>query len=105
MNPQLSAHAFLNDPFDFNRTSLAPLGTKTIVHEKPNQRGTWDAHGVYGWYIGLAPDHYRCYEIHITATRASRIADTVEFFPTTCAMPAPSSANAALEAATELITA
>jgi hypothetical protein len=105
MNPRLSANAFLNGPFDFNRRPLSPLGTKTIVHEKPNQRGTWDAHGVDGWYIRLVPDHYRCYEIHITASRASRIADTVEFFPTTCAIPAPSSADAALEAATDLITA
>jgi hypothetical protein len=85
---------------------LAPLGTNVIVHEKPtSQRGTWDAHGVDGWYVGYAPDHYHCYEVYITATRATRMADTVEFFPTTCTMPAPSSADAALEAATDLITA
>jgi hypothetical protein len=55
MNPRLSAHSFLNGPFNFNRTPLAPVGTKVIVHENPSIRGTWDAHGVDGWYIGYAP--------------------------------------------------
>ena len=33
-NPKLSAHAHLNGAFDFNRTPLAPLGTRVIIHEK-----------------------------------------------------------------------
>jgi hypothetical protein len=105
INPRLSAQAFLNGPFDFNRTPLAPLGTKTLVHEKPKQRGTWASHGVEGWYINHAPEHYRCYEIYITATGGTRFADTVEFFPTHCPMPATSSADVAISAAQDLIQA
>jgi hypothetical protein len=105
MHPQLSAHTHLNGVFDFNKTPLAPLGTKAIVHEKPNQRGTWAIHGQAGWYVGHAPEHYRCYKVYVNSTRASRISDTVEFFPYKVPMPRTSSADAALFAARDLIAA
>jgi hypothetical protein len=35
INPQLSAYAQLNGPFDFNRTPVAPLEARVIFHEKP----------------------------------------------------------------------
>ena len=41
INPQLSAYSHLHDAFDFNRTPLAPPGTKTIIHNKPAIRGIW----------------------------------------------------------------
>lgn len=34
LNPRLSAEAQLNGAFDFNKTPLAPPGTRVIVHEK-----------------------------------------------------------------------
>jgi hypothetical protein len=60
LHPQLSAAAHLNGAFDFNRSPMAPLGTRVILHEKPAQRRSWATHGVDGWYVGHAPDHYRC---------------------------------------------
>ena len=53
MNPKLSEEATLNGAFDYNKTPLAPIGTKIRVHETPNQRRTWAAHGVDGWYLGV----------------------------------------------------
>lgn len=38
LNPRLSAEAQLNGAFDFNKTPLAPPGTRVIVHEKPSVR-------------------------------------------------------------------
>ena len=35
LNSKLSAYAQLEGTFDFNRTPLAPPGTRVIVHEKP----------------------------------------------------------------------
>jgi hypothetical protein len=105
LNPRLSAEAHLNGAFDYNRTPLAPPGTKVLVHEIPAKRGTWAPHGVDGWYIGAAPEHYRCHRVYIPATRAERIAKTVEFFPLHCAMPRTSSADAATQAARALIDA
>jgi hypothetical protein len=103
VNPKLSAEAILNGQFDYNRTPLAPPGTKVLVHETPAQRSTWSPHAIDGWYLGAAPDHYRCHRTYIPATRSERIARTVEFFPHNFAMPKNSSADAATTAAAALV--
>jgi hypothetical protein len=102
INPRLSAEAQLNGTFDYNKTLLAPPGTKVLIHETPNRRRTWAVHGVDGWYLGGARDHYRCYRVYATKTRAERIARTVEFFPHYGEMPKPSSADAAIRVAIDL---
>jgi hypothetical protein len=63
LNPHLSAKAQLNGTFDYNRTPMAPPGTRVILHETPAQRGTWASHGERGWYIGPATEHYRNYRL------------------------------------------
>jgi hypothetical protein len=63
INTQLSAQAHMHGAFDFNRTPLAPPGTKVIIHEKPDIRQTWDPHDVEGWYLGPALRHYLCYHV------------------------------------------
>ena len=103
INPRLSAEAQLNGAFDFNKNPFAPPGTRILIHEQPKQRRTWAAHGIDGWYLGNAPEHYRCYRVYATRTAAERIADTVEFFPYNCPMPKTSSADAATTAAADLI--
>ena len=105
INPNLSAHEQINGTHDFNATPLAPPGTRCIAHEKSSQRGTWAPHGQPGWYIGAAPEHYRCYQIYILKTQGTRICDTVEFFPTHCKMPKVSTHDAAIYAGNDLITA
>jgi hypothetical protein len=87
----MSAYAQLNGHFHFNRTPLAPPGTHIIAHEKPDQRASCNPHGVDGYYLGPALDHYRCYQVHITKTKGTRIVDTVEFFPSKSSMPETSS--------------
>jgi hypothetical protein len=42
INPRMSAYAQLNGHFDFNRTPLAPPGTRVIAHDKPDQQASWD---------------------------------------------------------------
>ena len=79
LNPRMSAEAQLNVAFDFNRTPLAPPVTGGIVHETPNNRRTWSPHGLDGWYLGPAPEHYRYPRMYIPRTRAERIAKTVDF--------------------------
>jgi hypothetical protein len=100
----MSAHQMLNGTFDYNRTPMAPPGTKIIVHEKPKQRRTWDPHGVDGWYLGPATEHYRCYRVFINKTPSERITDAVEFFPQEIEMPYPTPTEIAVEATTTLIS-
>jgi hypothetical protein len=102
INPRMSTYAQLNGYFDFNRTPLAPPGTRIKAHEKPYQRASWDPPGLDGHYLGPALDHYRCYQVHITKAKGTRIVDTVEFFPTTLAVPCTSSKDLASIAEMEL---
>ena len=67
--------------FDFNKTPLAPPGTKVVFHSKPDQRASWAFHGVEGWYIAPAPNHYRCLTIYVPTTRSQIVSDTVKFIP------------------------
>jgi hypothetical protein len=99
----MSAHQMLNGTFDYNRTPMAPPGTKIVVHEKPNQQRTRDPHGVNGWYLGPATEHYRNYRVFINKTRAERITDTVEFLPHEIEMPFPTPTKVAIEATKTLI--
>jgi hypothetical protein len=101
INPRISAYAQLNGHFAFNRTPLAPPGTRIIAQEKLDQRASWDPHGVDGYYLGPALGHYRCYQVHITKTKGTRIVDTVEFFPSKLPMPNTSSKDLAIIAALE----
>jgi Reverse transcriptase (RNA-dependent DNA polymerase) len=104
-NSKISAHEALHGPFDFNKTPLAPPGIKVIVHEKPGQRNSWDPHGVSGWYLGPAQEHYRCYRTYINKSHAERITDTIEFFPVESHTPTLTVTESAIAAAEALVAA
>ena len=87
INPKLSAYSQPEGIFDFNRTPLALLGMKAIVHERTKQRGAWASHGQRGFNIGPAPHHYRHYSIFVITTGGTRVSDTIEFFPSSFEMP------------------
>ena len=91
LNPKLSAHAQMHGHFDCNRTPLAPPGIRVLVHIKPSERTTWSPHGSDGWYTGPALESYRCYTVWLWDTRATRICDTLTWFPTKTTMPLASS--------------
>jgi hypothetical protein len=101
-----NAYTMLEGNFNFNKTPLAPPGTKIIIHEKPQQQGSWDPHGIDGWYLGPAMEHYRCYSVYANSTHAERTSDTVEFFPQKFTVPYMSSTDIlAIQAANKLIQA
>jgi hypothetical protein len=104
-NPTISAYEAINGVFDYNKTPLAPPGCKIIIHEKPSQHGSWDPHGVIGWYLGPAMEHYRCHRCYVIKTQSERISDTVEFFPCDSKTPILSTVDAAIAAVEALTTA
>ena len=93
INPKLSAYAQLYGTFDFSKTPLAPAGCKIIIHDRTEERKTWAEHGSRGFYIGPALHHYRNYECYMPVTRDTRISNTVDFFPVSCANPTLSADN------------
>jgi hypothetical protein len=102
INPQVSTQAHMHGAFDFNRTPLAPPGTKVLIHEKPDIQGTWAPHAVKGWYLGPATRHYRCYRVWAWNTNAERVADTLACFPTATVVPIHSSTDLIMAAAQDL---
>ena len=99
INPKLSAYSQLHGAFDFNRTLLAPPGTKIIIHNKPAIRGSWATRGYEGWCIGPALNHYRCHTVYAIHTAHERVTANVEFFQHYRKMPYRSSTENATIAA------
>jgi len=87
IHPSMSAHASLFGNFDFNRTPMAPPGTKVVVHLNSETRPPFGEHGLLGWYIGPALEHYRCYKCYLPETRQERNVLTVDFFPNKTPFP------------------
>jgi hypothetical protein len=102
INPTISAATPLYGQFNFNRTPLAPPGTRAVAHVKPKARRSLAQHGEDAWYVGTAPDYYRCYKVWMMSTNRTRLVDTVDFFPEHVKMPHLSSQEMAIQAAREL---
>ena len=80
-NPRISAYTQLYGEFNFQNTPLGSFGCKVIIHNCPQEQGTWADRGTKGWYICPALNHYWCYVCLMKTTKAEHISDTVEFFP------------------------
>lgn len=104
VNPKLSAYAYLFGNFDFNKTPLAPPGTKAVIHSKPTQRASWDPNGKVGWYIGPSLTHYRCMKCFLPQTRAEIDTDTIAFIPHNIPIPEMKVEDFLRQAASDIVT-
>eukprot|EP00804_Cyclotella_cryptica_P013964 CCRYP_002495-RA/>CCRYP_002495-RA protein AED:0.17 eAED:0.08 QI:0/0/0/1/1/1/3/0/1003 len=105
VNPKLSAYAVLDGQFNFDKTPLAPVGTRALILLDPNSRKTWQSHALDAWYVGPAKNHYRNYRFFIPTTKGYRISGSAKFFPKHTKMPAIEPGDTARLAAQDLITA
>eukprot|EP00804_Cyclotella_cryptica_P028568 CCRYP_015819-RA/>CCRYP_015819-RA protein AED:0.41 eAED:0.38 QI:0/0/0/1/0/0/4/0/399 len=60
-NPKLSTYAVLEEQFNFDKTPLAPVGTRALILLDPRARKTWQNHAFDAWYDGPVKNHYRNY--------------------------------------------
>jgi hypothetical protein len=95
----------LNGQFNFDKTPLAPVGTKALVFLDPNKRHTWQSHAIDAWYVGPAKKHYRNYRFFIPETKGYRVSGTAKFFPAHCKLPAIEPGDTVRLAAQDLIVA
>ena len=87
IHPSLSAHASMFGNYDFNRTPIAPPGTRVVAHVAADTRTPFGEHGVVGWYIGPSPEHYRCWKVYIPGTLQERDVLKADFFPSKVSFP------------------
>ena len=104
INPNLSAYAYVFGQFDYNKTPLAPPGTRVVAHDTPGKRATWALNGESGWTVGPAPDHYRCISCYFPRTRTVRQCDTVTYFPTIIPFPKVGLSDFLRQAAKDIVT-
>jgi hypothetical protein len=103
VNPKLSAYAYLNGNIDFNKTPLAPPGTKGLIHLKPDQPASWAYHGEEGWYVGPSMEHYGCVKCYIPKSGRERDVDTLTFFPKSVPFPQISTEDYSKQAASDIV--
>ena len=102
LDPRISAWEQLHGKYDFNAHPIVPLGMRIVLHEKPPQRGTWSPHGVEGFYLGPALEHYRCYRGWVIKTQRERVVDTVAWHPQNVMMPGASEKEILTKVLTDL---
>ena len=99
-DPSISAyHGLTGAKFDFRAHPIGPAGTAVVIHDKPDNRGTWQAHGTHGYYLGPALQHYRTHRCLATHTGLERLSDTVAWFPEFLHPPTVTSPQERLQAA------
>lgn len=74
-------------PYDHMRHPISIYGIKVVIHDKPAVSGSWATHGVDGFYLAPALQHYRCWRTYALETESTRITDTVEWLPEPFLMP------------------
>ena len=87
IHPKLTAYAQIHGPFHFNKTPMAPLGCKIIIHDHADERWSWAPHSTHGFYIGPAMQHYRNDWCYILTTNHTRVSNTVLFYSHCCNLP------------------
>eukprot|EP00804_Cyclotella_cryptica_P001975 CCRYP_007400-RA/>CCRYP_007400-RA protein AED:0.40 eAED:0.27 QI:0/0/0/1/0.33/0/4/0/700 len=105
VNPKLSAYAVLDGQYNFDKTPLAPVGTRAPILIDPSARKTWQSHALDAWYVGPAKNHYRNYRFFIPSTKGYHISGSAKFFPKHTKMPAIEVGDTIRLAAQDLITA
>ena len=103
VTPTVSAYTYLWGQHNYNANPFAPLGCKVEAHVTPSTRETWAAHTASGYYIGNAWEHYRCHEVYVSSTKATRICETVFFRHKYLTMPTITTADALIKAADNLV--
>lgn len=91
LNPSISAYEGLyGAPYDFTAHPIAPIGTRVVVYEGPDQRASWATHGVKGFYLGPSLQHHRTFRTWIPSTQRERQSSTLAWFPQHFLMPGSS---------------
>jgi hypothetical protein len=99
-----SANKEVNGKFDYNKTPLAPLGTKGLVYNDPVTCASWALHGTDAYYVGPALKHYCCLKIYMPDTRGYWLTNMWQLYPMHCAVPTLSPAERTILEALDTLT-
>ena len=63
--PTKSVYKDLQGKFNYNKTPMAILVTKSVAFTDPDKQGEWEAHGMGAYAVGRCPLHYYLIKISI----------------------------------------
>ena len=102
-NDKISAYeGIYKSKYDFKAHPIAPIGTKVVVYEPSDQRTSWNPHGIQGFYLGPALNHYRSVAVYIPNTNGIRISDQCQYFPKPFKFPGASTNEILLNSIVDL---
>jgi hypothetical protein len=96
-------HGLHRQPYDFISHPMAPCGILLVAHDPVREK--WDNYRRIGFYLGPAVTHYRSYHCFITNTNATRICDSVMFYPAPLVLPGASRLDQPLQLTERLVIA
>ena len=102
-NNNIISYEELNGKFNWNRTPIAPLGTRGMLFIHPGRRNTFTPYCDDEFTVGRARHHYRLLEFYVPTTREYRISGTFHLNPTHWKIPTISEQDKIVVAATELL--
>ena len=91
--------------YDINAHPLMPPGILAMVHESVDTRPSFGARAQRAWYVGPAPQHYRCYKFITETGSRAIISDTAEWFPIDVVLPGATATEQLNEALRDVTTA
>ena len=89
----MSAWENYNGPFNFDATLISPMGCPVIIHNNPSTRKYSDFRGRTGFNINPELNHYRCFCLAYSVTKALLFSDTVEFMHDYLSQPTDSESD------------
>ena len=75
---------------------------KAMIHDKPNKRRTFAQYCSKGYVLGTSTEHYRCWNLWNTRTKALRVSDTVFFKHKYISNPSVTPEDSAISAANRM---
>ena len=75
--PNISSYAYVYGQHDYNAAPFVPIGMKSLVHKKPNQRKTFAEHCRKGCVLRTSFERYCACIFWMINTRATRVSATV----------------------------
>ena len=99
-----SAYEALNSKkFGWNKTLLAPVGSKALSFLPPTVRNTFKSHAINTWYVGPSMEHYRTMFFNNQRTEYSTSSRTYNPFPAYSNVPTISESDRTVMAALDIL--
>jgi hypothetical protein len=99
----LAVYEEMKDMFDWNKTPIAPLGTKAMIYSAPDVRNTCASHCNEAFVTSMAPHHYCFLKLFVPATRGYGISGACRLNSTHWTVPTVSEADHTVLATTNFL--